>query len=86
MPWSCSAAVAIVPSCILAARVSCGPSMADESSSYIEVGQFMNSRRMGRGASLTVGVLIQRTSRCPGAEPEGTRPPKSQVPTSPSAT
>jgi hypothetical protein len=83
MPWPCSAAATILPSCTLAVRVSCGPSMADESSSYIEVGRFLNSHRMGRGASLTVGALMQRTSRCPGAEPKGARSPKSQRPTKP---
>jgi hypothetical protein len=49
-----------------AVPVSCGLSMADESSSYIEVGPFSNSRRMGRGESLTVGVLMQRTPPCLG--------------------
>jgi hypothetical protein len=53
-------------SCILAVPVCCGLSMADESSSYIEVGPFSNSRRMGRGASLTVGVFMQRTPPCLG--------------------
>jgi hypothetical protein len=66
MLWPCSAAAANVLSCILAVPVCCGPSMADESSSYIEVGPFSNSRRMGRGASLTVGVLMQRTPPCLG--------------------
>src|SRR5260370_38170221 len=66
MLWPCSAAAAIVLSSILAVPVCCGPSMADESPSYIEVGPFSNSRRMGRGASLTVGVLMQGMSRCPG--------------------
>jgi hypothetical protein len=66
MLWPCSAAAAIVLSSILLVLVCCGPSRADESSSYIEVGPFLNFRRMGRGASLTAGVLTQRMSRCPG--------------------
>ncbi len=79
----CSAAAAIVLSCILAVPVCCGLSMADESSSYIEVGPFSNSRRMGRGASLTVGELMQRTPPCPGdsiwAPLRSPRPSKPQI-------
>jgi hypothetical protein len=64
--------------------------MADESSSYIEVGPFSNSRRMRRGASSTVGVLMQRTPPCPGdsiwaplgsprpSKPRGHNPPDHQ--------
>src|SRR5882672_2185600 len=35
-------------------------------SSYIEIGPSSNSRRMGLGASLSVDVLMQRISLCPG--------------------
>jgi hypothetical protein len=34
-------------------------------SSYIEIGPFLNWRRMGRGAFLSVGVLTQRLTRSP---------------------
>src|SRR6202165_3565645 len=90
MLWPCSAAAANVLSSILAVPVCCGPSMADESSSYIEVGPFSNSRRTGRGASLTVGVLMQRTPPCLGdsiwaplrsprpSKPRGHNPPDHQ--------
>jgi hypothetical protein len=59
MLWPCSAAAANVLSNILAVAVCCGPSMADESSSYIEIGPFSNFRRMGRGAERLAEIAAE---------------------------
>jgi hypothetical protein len=71
-PWPCSAAAAIVLSTVPAVPVCCGPSMAAGWSSFIATGPLLSWRRMGRGAFLSVGVLMPRMSGCPGSEPEAT--------------